>query len=158
MQRSVLETIDFRGSHTAVRIAEKLIACTERFQLPAHKIKAVVHDQTANVGLAGEMLVEDVNWDTITCGAHRLQNCIKMAFEESGRHLDNLLSAYREEVSRFNRSALASKVLQEQQHIQGLKKPTEGCARCHAAMQQSVLYGCSPPAIEGAHSHCSQPQ
>ena len=91
MQRCVLETIHFRGSHTAVRIAEKLIACTERFQLPAHKIKAVVHDQAANVELAGEMLLEDVDWNTKTCGAHRIQNCVKTAFEESGRCLDNLL-------------------------------------------------------------------
>ena len=106
MQCCVLETIDFRGSHTTVRKGEKLIASTERFQLPARKIKALVHDQAANVELVGEMLLEDVDWNMITCGAHRLQNCIKTAFEDSGRRLDNLLSAYQGVVSHFNRSAL----------------------------------------------------
>ena len=150
-QCCALETIDFHGSHNAFNIAEKLIACTERFQVPAHKIKAVQQNQAANVELAREIILKDFDWDTIMCGVHHLQNCIKTALEESGKRHDNFLSACQEVVSHFNRSALASNALEEQQHIQGSKKNPEGCSRCRDAMEQSVLYGCSRPPIEGAH-------
>ena len=56
LQRCVLEIIHFPGSHTAVRIVEKLKAAVDRFKVDHSKVQAVVHDQAANVELAGELL------------------------------------------------------------------------------------------------------
>ena len=49
-----LETTHFGGSHTGVRIAEKLRQATQRFNISDSAVEAVVHDQAANVELAGK--------------------------------------------------------------------------------------------------------
>ena len=57
LQSLCLEFNHFPGSHTGVRIAEKLEECTSRFSLPDDKVVGVVHGQAANVELAGMFYV-----------------------------------------------------------------------------------------------------
>lgn len=51
---SVLETVAFPGSHTGVRIAEFVKSAVRRFSLKSESVVAVVHDEAANVSLAGK--------------------------------------------------------------------------------------------------------
>lgn len=51
----VLETIHFPGSHTGVRISEQIKGSLTSYGIQPDKISAVVHDEAANVVLAGKL-------------------------------------------------------------------------------------------------------
>ena len=54
MKSCTLATVAFPGSHTAVRIRDHLKSATDTFTLKTSQDVAVVHDEAANVNLAGE--------------------------------------------------------------------------------------------------------
>ena len=55
----VLETIHFPGSHTGIRISEQIKGSLTSYGIPPEKISAVVHDEAANVVLAGNLQIID---------------------------------------------------------------------------------------------------
>ena len=90
LKRCVLETRLFSGNHTGVRIAEKIKASLEQYGIAAETVTTVVHDEAANACLAGRILGESDNWESIVCFAHRLQNAIKDTVQKPA--LQNLLA------------------------------------------------------------------
>ena len=50
---AVLETVHFPESHTGINISQQLKGAVARFAIPTSKVVAVVHDEAANVELAG---------------------------------------------------------------------------------------------------------
>ena len=81
---------------------------------------AVVHDQAANVELAGSILLDDMNWASFTCGAQRLQNAIKTALSNcAGSILNELLTDCRKIATHFHKSSLAAEALEQEQKAKG---------------------------------------
>ena len=122
MHSCVLEACHFPGSHTAVRLAKKLSDTVDRFKFPSTncKVCTVVHDQAASVELAGSILLDDMNWASFTCGAHRLQNAIKTALSNcAGSILNELLTDCRKIVTHFRKSSLAGEALKQEQKAKG---------------------------------------
>ena len=77
LRTGVLETASFPGSHTGVRIAERMKETATRFGLKPEQIVGFVHDEAANVEMAGTLLSDSDEWETVACAAHRLQNAIR---------------------------------------------------------------------------------
>lgn len=50
-----LETTQFPGSHTGVRISQQIKSAVRRFDVDDSNIAGIVHDQAANVELAGNV-------------------------------------------------------------------------------------------------------
>lgn len=86
-------------------------------------MEAVVHDQVANVELAGEIVVDYLDWCSVACGAHRIQNCIECALTDVGRNLEKLFAACRAMVSHLNRITVACHASEDQQQAQGVVQP-----------------------------------
>lgn len=55
MVACTLETTAFPGSHTGIKISEQIKSAVKRFDIEERKIAGIVHDQAANVELAGNM-------------------------------------------------------------------------------------------------------
>ena len=73
--KRVLETRLFSGSHTGVRIAEKIKASLKQYGIAAETVTAVVHDEAANACLARHILVESDNWESIVCLRSSFAKC-----------------------------------------------------------------------------------
>ena len=58
LRTGVLETASFPGPHTGVRIAERMKETATRFGLKPEQVVGFVHDEAANVELAGTLLLE----------------------------------------------------------------------------------------------------
>ena len=54
----VLETIHFPGSHTGIRISEQIKGSLTCYNIRPDQVSAVVHDEAANVVLAGKLLLK----------------------------------------------------------------------------------------------------
>ncbi len=115
----VLETIHFPGSHTGIRISEQIKGSLTRCGLQPSQVSAVVHDEAANVVLAGKILWDSDEWESVVCAAHSLQNAVKGAVEK--RAMQNLLAKCRRLVGHFKHSALATHGLEEKQTALGFK-------------------------------------
>ena len=111
----VLETVQFPGHHTGVRIADQVKGSLQRFNLSESLVSTVIHDEAANAVLAGKLLWDSNSWQSFVCAAHSLQNAIRKAFEK--RSIETLLAKSRRLVSHFKRSALASNALGEKQKL-----------------------------------------
>ena len=90
------ENASYPGSHTGVRIAERRKETATRFGLKPEQIVGFVHDEAANVELAGTLLLDSDEWETIVCGtqvAKRNPPCITCSCQapstltENGRPL-----------------------------------------------------------------------
>ena len=57
----VLETVAFPGSHTGIRIAEFIKSTVRRFSLRNELVVGVVHDEAADVNLAGKLLLHEMS-------------------------------------------------------------------------------------------------
>ena len=110
----VLETASFAGSHTGVRIAERMKETATRFGLKLEQIVGFVHDEAANVELAGTLLLDSDEWETIVCAAHRLQNAVRHGLNASPAVV-KLLALSRKMVGHFKHSALATNALNAKQ-------------------------------------------
>ena len=60
LRTGVLESASFPGSHTGVRIAERMKEIATRFGLKPEQIVGFVHDEAANVELAGTLLLDSL--------------------------------------------------------------------------------------------------
>lgn len=67
--------------HTGPNIAEWIEQAMARFEIPASKIVAVVHDNGSNVVLAANILQEKHGWKSAHCAGHTLQLVISHALK-----------------------------------------------------------------------------
>eukprot|EP00117_Sycon_ciliatum_P033640 scpid109614/ scgid25850/ len=68
-------TINGRRSHS---VAEHIKSIAAEFGI-ADKVTAIVHDEAANMVAAGRKL----DWSSEICAAHRLQTCLRHAFDDA---------------------------------------------------------------------------
>ena len=74
----VLATAPFPEHHTAVNIVDKVKQVMVEFNVESHRLLAIVHDQCANMQLAGALLCEESEGcQSLSCAAHRLQLCVE---------------------------------------------------------------------------------
>ncbi|XP_073488938.1 E3 SUMO-protein ligase ZBED1-like [Aquarana catesbeiana] len=112
-----LTTMPLEDRHTAANIAEWLEEVTEKFEIPAQKIIAIVHDNGANIVAAAKILMDTHGWASIRCTGHTLQLVISAALKNSG--IERAVSAARGLVEHFKKSELASSKLKEKQKQMG---------------------------------------
>ena len=115
-----LETSHFPKAHTGANIAAKVKDCVAGFGIT--NLMALVHDEAANMELAGRTLEDDQDlpsFSSITCCPHRLQNCVKGAL--SCHAVSKLLSASRKIVGHFRHSCKATQALLQQQEMEAAK-------------------------------------
>ena len=67
----------------------------------------------------GKLLWDSVEWESLVCAAHRLQNAVKNAVEKKA--MQKLLAKCRRLVGHFKHSALATNGLDEKQKALGFK-------------------------------------
>ena len=78
MVSCVLATAPFSEHHTAVNIVDKVKQVMVEFNVESHHLLAIVHDQCANMQLAGDLLCEESEGcQSLSCAAHRLQLCVE---------------------------------------------------------------------------------
>ena len=111
LQSFVLATRPMDGSHTAANIAEHIRSIADEYGI-ADKITAVVHDEAANMVVAGRLL----DWSSEVCAAHRLQTCLRHAFDDS-KPIKKLLAEARKVVAHFHHSCIATQHLLEKQKV-----------------------------------------
>ena len=118
LRSCVLHTIEMPESHTAQNIADRLIACSAKFEINPKNIIAIVRDGAANMGAAMRKLKESSEWDfeSVECVAHILQKCIKAALELPS--IDNACAAARKLVGHFKHSVIAKDELKKQQLLE----------------------------------------
>ncbi|XP_065193216.1 E3 SUMO-protein ligase ZBED1-like [Sycon ciliatum] len=124
LESAVVETALFPGSHTGVRIAEKVSDATKRVGLKPAQVIAVVHDEARNAELAGRHLLQDHGWESVTCSAHLLQTCVRHVLEDSAP-AQKLLSAARKLVGHFRHSGQATEALLAKQVQMGSTSPVK---------------------------------
>ena len=124
LEIAVVETALFPGSHTGVRIAEKVSDATKRVGLKPAQVIAVVHDEARNAELAGRHLLQDHGWESVTCSAHLFQTCVRHVLEDSAP-AQKLLSAARKLVGHFRHSSQATEALLAKQVQMGNTSPVK---------------------------------
>ena len=126
LQNFVLETLPFPERHTGVNIAEKLKGVGERWGI-IHKVMMVSHDQGSNMEAAMEIMIEECNWQSLACSAHRLQLCILAGLKVNA--IDKLTAAVKKIVSHFRHSVVATEALKNKQQQMNItaKKLINSC-------------------------------
>lgn len=118
MVSCVLATSPFPGHHTGVTIADKLKEIVSSYDLETSRLIALVHDQGSNMELAGELLEKEINCESLSCAAHRLQLCIEEGLRVNA--ISRAIGAARKLVGHFRHSALATNALQKRQESMGM--------------------------------------
>ncbi|KAL7854971.1 hypothetical protein SRHO_G00033500 [Serrasalmus rhombeus] len=113
MQSICLTTMPLQDRHTASNIAEWLEEVVARFEIPASKIIAIVHDNGANVVAAANILVEKHGWSSVRCTGHTLQLVINAALKHPS--IEKAIGATRCLVQHFKKSELACTKLKDKQ-------------------------------------------
>ena len=120
LRSGVLETVRFKGRHTAENLAAFSRDVTRRFELSTGlleelpKVVAITHDEAANMVAAGKLLDETDGWESQACMAHQLQTTIRHALDSSTR-IRVVLARCRRLVGHFKHSTTASEVLVDKQ-------------------------------------------
>lgn len=112
-----LTTMPLEERHTGLNIATWIEQAMARFEIPASKIVAVVHDNGSNVVLAANILQEKHGWKSVRCAGHTLQLVISHALKHP--QITKTLGAARCLVEHFKKSELASSKLKTKQKQMG---------------------------------------
>ncbi|XP_053324528.1 E3 SUMO-protein ligase ZBED1-like [Spea bombifrons] len=112
-----LTTMPLEDRHTAANIAEWIEEVAAKFEIPDKKIIAIVHDGSANIVAAVNILEDKHGWASICCTGHTLQLVINASLKHSG--IQRAVSAARGLVEHFKKSELASNKLKEKQRQMG---------------------------------------
>lgn len=112
---AVLDMKVFPESHTAENITKSLLDSVSDWNIPATKVRAVVHDNAANITKA----VKDANIPSFRCFIHTLQLVINDAID-ANTSVKETISAARRIVTHFNHSGYNK--LHEIQEELGLPK------------------------------------
>ena len=124
----VLSTAAFPDRHTGPAIALKLQEIIANFKVDSTKVKAIVHDQAANMELSLSILQEHHSIESVRCSGHCLQLCLKAALSINA--VDQLLGAARKLVGHFKHSIVATEELKRRQTQMEVaqKKLIQDCA------------------------------
>lgn len=100
-----LATMYLEERHTAQNIMTWLEEVIDKFNISPTKIKAVVHDNGANMVAAMRLLEQKHGWASVRCAGHTLQLVINHALKDTT--ISRAISASRSIVDYFRRSELA---------------------------------------------------
>ena len=70
--------------HKAANIAEWIEEVIAKFNIIPEKIKAIVHDDGANVATAAKILHEKHGWASVKCAGHTLTLVVKNSEKPTG--------------------------------------------------------------------------
>ena len=112
-----LTTMPLEERHTAINIASWIETAIEKFGIPASRIKAVVHDNAANVVAALKLLEERHGISSIRCAGHTLQLVVNQALKNP--QINKAIGAARCLVEHFKKSEIASSKLKTKQKQMG---------------------------------------
>ena len=122
LQAYVLETKEMEESHTGENIAHRLGEVVDSFEIPNFKRVAIVHDNASNMTLCTETLrKQPEKWGKVQgvrCSGHTLQLCVNTAVKQD--QIRRTVSAGRNLVSHFRKSAKATAALNEKQKQQNV--------------------------------------
>lgn len=114
MQSFILTTLPLEERHTAANIADWLQDVVNKFGITPEKIKAVVHDNGANVVAALKILREKHGWISVRCAAHTLNLVVQTSLKNNAT-VSKCVSASRSLVENFKKSELACTKLKAKQ-------------------------------------------
>lgn len=109
-----LTTMPLEDRHTATNIADWLEESATKFQIPLQKVKAVVHDNGANVVAAARILKERHGWASIRCAGHTLNLVVQNSLKNN-KTISSCVATARSLVEHFKKSELACTKLKEKQ-------------------------------------------
>lgn len=115
-----LTTMPLEERHTAANIAEWIEEVIAKFDIPAKKIKAVVHDNGANVVAAAKILEGRHGWASVRCAGHTL-NLVVQSSLKFHQAISKCVAAARSLVEHFKKSELACTKLKDKQKQMGCK-------------------------------------
>ena len=115
-----LSTMPLEERHTAANIVTWMEEILEKYKISQTKIKAVVHDNGANIVAAMRLLEEKHGWASVRCAGHTLQLIIKDALKDS--NISRAISVSRCVVGFFHNSEMASTKLKAKQKQMGTKQ------------------------------------
>lgn len=118
MKSFSLTTMPLEERHTAANIADWLEETTAKFQIPFEKVKAVVHDNGANVVAAATILRERHGWASLRCAGHILNLVVQNALKNN-KTIASCVGSARCLVEHFKKSELACTKLKEKQQQMG---------------------------------------
>uniref|UniRef100_UPI003AAD97D9 E3 SUMO-protein ligase ZBED1-like n=1 Tax=Centroberyx gerrardi TaxID=166262 RepID=UPI003AAD97D9 len=118
MESHSLTTMSLEERHTAANIAEWLEDVIAKFDIPPEKIKAVVHDNGANVVAAVKILAEKHGWASVRCAGHTLNLVVQSALKNH-QAISKCVAAARCLVEHFKKSELACTKLKDKQQQMG---------------------------------------
>ncbi|XP_078025235.1 E3 SUMO-protein ligase ZBED1-like [Epinephelus lanceolatus] len=116
-----LTTMPLEERHTAANIAEWIEEVIAKFNIPPEKIKAVVHDNGANVVGAAKILHEKHEWASVKCAGHTLNLVVQNSLK-SQQAISVCVAAARSLVEHFKKSELACTKLRVKQTQMGTKE------------------------------------
>uniref|UniRef100_A0A3B5A3U7 BED-type domain-containing protein n=1 Tax=Stegastes partitus TaxID=144197 RepID=A0A3B5A3U7_9TELE len=114
MKSHSLTTMPLEERHSAENIADGIKDVIAKFDIPPEKIKAVVHDNSASVVAAVEILAEEHGWASVRCAGHTLNVVVQDALENN-QSICKCVVAARCLVEHFKKSELACAKLKEKQ-------------------------------------------
>ncbi|CAJ1065719.1 E3 SUMO-protein ligase ZBED1-like [Xyrichtys novacula] len=113
-----LTTMHLEERHTAANIAEWLEDVIAKFDIPPKKIKAVVHDNGANIVAAVKILTEKHGWASVRCAGHTINLVVQSALKNNPA-ISKCVAAARSLVEHFKKSELACTKLKNKQQQMG---------------------------------------
>ncbi|XP_076876762.1 E3 SUMO-protein ligase ZBED1-like [Brachyhypopomus gauderio] len=116
-----LTTMPLDERHTATNIADWLEDAATKFHISFEKVKAVVHDNGANVVAAAKILKERHGWASVRCAGHTLNVVVQNTLKNNKTILSCVASA-RCLVEHFKKSELACTKLKEKQQQMGVQQ------------------------------------
>ncbi|XP_057685686.1 E3 SUMO-protein ligase ZBED1-like [Corythoichthys intestinalis] len=119
MRSFSLSTTLLKETDTAADIADWLEETTVKFLIPFSKVKAVVHDNGADIVAAALILKERHGWASVKCSGHTL-NLVVQSTLKSSKSIVNCVSSARTLVEHFKKTELACGKLKEMQLQMGM--------------------------------------
>lgn len=117
MKSLSLTTMPLEERYTAANIADWLEETTAKFEIPLKKVKAVVHDNGANVVAAAKILRERHGWASVRCAGHTLNLVVQSTLKS--KTIASCVGSARCLVEHFKKSELACTKLKEKQQQMG---------------------------------------
>uniref|UniRef100_A0A3Q3FQ82 Zinc finger BED domain-containing protein 1-like n=1 Tax=Kryptolebias marmoratus TaxID=37003 RepID=A0A3Q3FQ82_KRYMA len=118
MKSHTLTTMPLEERHTAANIAEWLEEVIAKFDVPPEKVKAVIHDNGANIVAAVKILAEKHKWASVRCAGHTLNLVVQNALK-SNQSISKCMAAARCLVEHFKKSEMACTKLKDKQQQMG---------------------------------------
>lgn len=113
----IIGVIELKESHTADYISQEILKCLCDWDIPKHKIMAVVSDNGANITKAIKKSFGTNKY--VPCFAHTINLVVEQSIAKTVS-LSDLLSNVREIVKFFKRSTSLSDELRKQQLNKGI--------------------------------------